>query len=221
MRKLNANRIVALLELPTEDRRPTGRHIQARAAADEIIAALTLATTPLTRVILCQILGNRHVAEAVPVLIAALGDAESGVRSAAADSLAKIGDPQAGPALLAHFHRESVVGVCHMLAAALGACQYAPAIPALVRALADPNATLRGCAAWSLGALRASEAQDALEHALERETDSSYALTRMQVALQEIQSHRVRTHPDEPDLRAADEKRMASRSAARFTRARG
>ncbi len=188
MRKLTAYRIIELLEAPTEDRRPTIRHIEARAAEDEIVTALRLSTLPLTTEILCSMLGRRHATAAVPILIQTLHNADPFVRDATADALAKIGDPDAGPSLAFQLQREEDVGVQQTLAVALGACHYRPAIPALLELLEHPNATTRGCAAWSLGVLRAKEARAGLEHALSHETEP-YPQARMEVALNEIRAY--------------------------------
>lgn len=190
MRVLTAKRIVQLLEAPIEDPWPTIRLIQARAAEDEVVAALDLPASPETRFVLCSILGERHVGAAVPVLAATLQDADARVRSAAADALAKIGDTHAGPALTRQLESEERTGVRQMLALALGACRYEPAISMLLGLLEDPDATMRGCAAWSLGFMHVNEAQPALEQALWRETEK-YPQTRMEVALNEIRAFRA------------------------------
>ena len=81
--------------------------------------------------------------------------------------------------------QEEDMGVRRMLAAALGAVSYRPAIPVLIQALNDADGSLRGSAAWSLGALRATEAVGTLRRVLKNETNS-YATTRMKEALEAI-----------------------------------
>lgn len=151
-----------------------------------IIAALALAHDPVQRTILCDVLGFRHEAAAVDALVARLADDDARVRSAAADALAKIGDEQAGPALLARFDLpDPDLGVRRMLLAALGAVRYRPAIPTLITWLGNPDPSQRGSAAWSLGALAAAEALAPLEEALKRER-ISYPAERMREAIAAI-----------------------------------
>jgi len=68
---------------------------------------------------------------------------------------------------------------------ALGAVGYRPAIPTLIDLLLAQTGMLRGCAAWSLGALGATQARHPLQEALAREAHP-YAQERMRVALEEI-----------------------------------
>ena len=160
-------------------------HIKAAAAISEMVIALQTADDPLARQILCDILGELHAVEAVLPLIACLDDLSSRIRSAAADALAKIGDVTAGAALLDHYQQETDLPVKRMFAAALGAVHYQAAIPALIEALTDADASLRGTAAWSLGNLKALEAGTALRDALNQQT-TPYAIECMQVALIEL-----------------------------------
>jgi HEAT repeat protein len=140
----------------------------------EIIAALQRTIDPGSRHLLCYVAGEQELTSAVPVLIRYLEDPESHIRSCAADALGKIGDPQAGEALFKRFTEdESSQAVRTMLAAALGAVGYQPAISALIEALAyDGKEALRGTAAWALGKLQARDALPALETALQREQDA-------------------------------------------------
>lgn len=185
MDSMTAKGIAQLLDAPVVDRRPTVRELSASAPTAELIAALIEAQTPLTKQILCDILGERSDGVAVPALVGALEDESSGVRGSAADALAKIGDISAGGALNSHFASEKDSGVRQMLALALGSVGYKPATPLLLQVLDDSNGTLRGCAAWSLGALKAADAKDPLQAALARETDP-YATRRMREALASI-----------------------------------
>ncbi len=192
MNKLTAERIIQLLEAPTEDRRPLGRMIRKEAYVKELVIALemSLETSEIsdtTKHIICYYLGERQSKRAVPVLIKALQNPSADVRDSAADALAKIGDPKAGAALYEQFILEESIGAQHMLAAALGAVGYEPAIPVLIQALKHPNEVLRGCAAWSLGALDAKEALEPLQEALALEMDTdSYARRQMRDALRKI-----------------------------------
>ena len=179
---MNAQEIIQLLETPTTDRRPTVRRITKEAAIPELIKALQEATVPLTREILCDILGTHADKRATPVLIDALHDSTPEVRGSAADALAKVEDPQAGPALMEQFNREGDDDIRQLIAIALGAVNYQPAIPYLIQALSSSSEMLRLCAAWALKDLRAQEAKQPLERALEHETDS-YTVDEMKKAL--------------------------------------
>ncbi len=185
---MNAKEIIQLLETPTPDRRPTVRQITEEAAIPELIKALQEATTPLTREILCDILGTRADKRATSVLIDALHDPTPAVRGSAADALAKVEDPQAGPALMEQYSREEGDdGIRQLIAIALGAVNYQPAVPYLIQALSSSSEILRLCAAWALKDLRAQEAKQPLEQALEHETDS-YTVDEMKKALMVISS---------------------------------
>lgn len=62
-------------------------------------------------------------------------------------------------------------GFLRNVAVALGNLRSAESVPALVRALADPDSLVRGHAAWALGRIGTEEARAALSEALRRETD--------------------------------------------------
>jgi HEAT repeat protein len=176
MTTMDASEIIALLEAPTDNRGPTRERIAAEAAVHELAAALT-------RQILCDILGERRATEAVPELLQALDDPSPNVRSSAADALAQAGDVRVGASLLEHYHGERDDDVRVMLAIALGAVGYEPAIPDLVRALDDPYRTLQMEAAWSLGELGASEARQDLTRVLARmTTDHARGVVRQAIA---------------------------------------
>lgn len=170
--------------------RPAATVQSLRTAEDgaAIMAALRVATTADARELLCDILGFRHERGAVDLLIECLADASSGVRNSAADALAKIGDGRAGPALLARILApDPDPGVYRMLVVAVGAVGHRESISTLIPMLAADNPSLRGSAAWSLGALRAREALPDLANALRRE-DSPYSVDRMREAIATIQS---------------------------------
>lgn len=135
-----------------------------------VIEALRVASEEHARIVLCDALGFRHEGGAVAELVSCLDDESARVRSAAADALAKVRDPAAGPSLLVRFELpDPDLGVRRMLLAALGAVGHRPAIPLLIRWLGNPDPSQRGAAAWSLGAMRAREALAALEAALASE----------------------------------------------------
>ena len=115
-------------------------------SGEALVEALRATPNEREREILCDVLGDRHEALAVPALLDQLDSAE--LRSSAADALAKIGDPSAGGALATWFAREAVPGRRAMLAAALGAVGHRASVPALIQALQDESPSVRGSAAW-------------------------------------------------------------------------
>jgi HEAT repeat protein len=148
-----------------------------------LVEALALAPDAHTRMLVCDVLGFRREAGAVEALVARLEDESQNVRSSDADALAKIGDARAGAQIFARAALpEPDAGTRRMLVAALGAVGHQPAIPLLVELLDATDPSLRGNAAWSLGALRAAEAASALREALARER-SAFAADRMREAL--------------------------------------
>jgi HEAT repeat protein len=167
---MNARELIDLLEEEGDDRRPLKKRISEEAPLDAIVSALRDARAPRTRQILCDIVAGLRAAEAVPELLAALDDAPPAVRSAAADALAAIRDPNTGPALLGHYRSEPDPGVRTVLAVALGAVGYRVAIPDLLLALEDPHRALQIEAAWALGELHATEAREQIARALSRQT---------------------------------------------------
>jgi HEAT repeat protein len=150
--------IIAALEAPTDDRRRLMWSLREDAPAEALAAALAAAEEPHTRQLLADLLGFQAAPEGIPALVAALGDARSGVRSSAADALGKVflshpdapGRDEAGAALLARWRVEERTPVKHMLAAALGATRHEPALPVLREAAEDEGAGLRDSARWAL-----------------------------------------------------------------------
>jgi HEAT repeat protein len=188
MDNLNAAEILRLLAEPSE----TFLQIRLRKQASirEMCRALAQTTDAHSRQVLCDVLGFRHAKSAVSLLIECLSDPTEKVRASAADALGKIGDSRAGEALMHQFEVENALPVRRMLACVLGAVNYKPAIPHLIQCLQDSDASLRGCAAWALGILRASEAVDGLRKALTRETEA-YPKVRIQEALHLINNSSV------------------------------
>jgi bilin biosynthesis protein len=170
--------------------------IQRSVHVDDLIESLKRAETALSRQILSDILGYRGSKRAVAVLIEHLEDDSLEVRASAADALAKISDRRAGEALLRRLDAESSDRVKQMLAAALGAVGYEPAIPRLIELLDHPDATIRGCAAWSLGVLQATSALEVLQNQLELETNE-YSLEQISTAILEIKSGATADAPPE------------------------
>jgi epoxyqueuosine reductase len=69
--------------------------------------------------------------------------------------------------------RAKRAGFLRNVAVALGNWGAPEAVPALVRALEDPEPLVRGHAAWALGRVKSAEAVAALTHALSAETDQA------------------------------------------------
>ncbi len=186
MKHMKVVELIHVLEVSPDQGYLVKSHLCDKASVKELIAALQTSTTAYIREILCNVLADRYAETAVPALIKCLDDPFSGVRSAAADALATIRSPLAGEALMKHFsEQEKDMEVRRMLAVALGAVNYHPAIPVLIGALSASDASLRGSVAWSLGVLHAKEAINSLENALIYEKNS-YASTSMIEALNAI-----------------------------------
>jgi HEAT repeat protein len=64
-------------------------------AITDITAALQQTASDRMREVLCDMPGIRKTRTAIPLLLACLDDPAEGVRSSAAEALAKIGDPLA------------------------------------------------------------------------------------------------------------------------------
>src|SRR5260370_41492550 len=170
---MNAAEIIHLLEKPTKNRWSFVGHIRDEAAISDIIAALGTSTKPSTRTLLCYILAQRPEAgftdtkHATPALIEALHDSDPEVQDQAAEALERIGDPEAGPALLEQYHKEkSDSGLREVLASALGQSHYTPAIPRPLEALSSSDDGLRHGAARGLSQFKTQEAKEALQQAL-------------------------------------------------------
>lgn len=156
--------------------------------AETLLEALTLASTDHACIVLCDVLGWRHENIAVPHLITLLEHESFKVRSAAADALARIGDPSAGTALLKRLELpDPNIGVRRMLLAALGAVKCQLAIPLLIEYLQNPDPSQRGSASWSLGIMHANEALPALQDSLQRER-SQYPKERITEAIRAIRT---------------------------------
>jgi len=78
--------------------------------------------------------------------------------------------------------RTKRAGFLRNVGVALGNSGAPEAVPALIRALEDPEPLVRLHAAWALGRIGTAEARAALATALPRETDS-YALEELKAAL--------------------------------------
>jgi len=159
--------------------------LRKEASVKQMILALEKTNSIKARRTICAVLGDRHAKFAVPILTRHLADTDLTVRCYAAEALGKIGDPDAGPALLALFKKKQPRALRSTLAVVMGSIHYQSAVPTLIRALADEDDSVRGCAAWSLGLLLPAESVPALLQALAVET-SSWAKERIQGALDKI-----------------------------------
>ncbi len=186
---LTAAEITRLLTQAADDRRPAIRLIM-KAPASAVIKALRTANTSDVRHILCDVLGFRREARASRVLMEMLDDSAPGVRAAAADALAKLRLSEAGRLLAQRLRSEPDAGVRSMYAAALGAVKHTAAIPLLIASLCDESSAVRSCAAWSLGHLRARDAEPALREGLQHEADDS-VVSQMIDALKKIRNRRT------------------------------
>ena len=177
---LLASEIVGLLE--NRGGYQAKRQILRNATNREIVRALRITTDRLTCQILCDILGEKHAKTAVEILLLCLNHESERVRASAADALAKIKDAKTGQSLLQHLKKEPDIGAKAMIIIAVGAVGYKPAIPFLIPLLTANDRSIRGSAAWSLGALGAYEAREPLQVALSKEIES-YPKERIQETL--------------------------------------
>jgi HEAT repeat protein len=181
---MDAKEIIQLLEGPSDNRIVIKGKILHQASIEQLIAAMHEPKTRLTYAILCELLGKRKDAQAVPVLLAALRDADSSIRAEAAQALAKIESPVAGEPLLAQYLIEEDKGAKEWEIIALGAVGYRPAISQLIQALDVEH--LRRYAALALGELKAKEARAAVQQALASEIDP-YTVKLMKEALKALE----------------------------------
>lgn len=115
-------------------------------------------------------LGELNAQEAVPALIRIMRG-YVGVRSLTAKALGKIGDPQAGPALLEALKDERSKNLQLAALRSLAQLKYQQAIPTVRQFLDGPDPRLRRTAALTLGLLQDRGAKDKLLM-LAREDDS-------------------------------------------------
>lgn len=180
-----ATEVLELLSTTQEHRYAIKQRLLRQATTSALVRALVESQNALEQMILCDVLGRRQAKSAIPSLVSLLDHEKAAVRSAAAESLAKIGDVRVGETLLNHFELEQDLGVKRMYAGALGAVKYTPAVPTLITALLHNDPSLRGGAAWSLGLLGGDDVLSSLAHALHKETDA-YVRARMQEALNKL-----------------------------------
>src|SRR5206468_643866 len=121
------------------------------------------ASSPLTKQLLCDLLGQRAAVSALPALIDRLSDRSPKVRSSAADAVGKIHMLRkaellarygAGEAIAARLERERDPAVRSTLIAAAGATLHRGSMDVIRRAADDPRyATV---ASWALSRLTAN-----------------------------------------------------------------
>lgn len=126
-----------------------------------VIAALRTARDPVSRQVLCDVLGDRKEEDSIPALLERLDDPAVGVRSSAADALGKVfGYVDVPPpparrrealeALLVRWEVEESDDVRSTLAQTL-ALLGDPSVRPLLEAAADhPDRRVRGQARWGL-----------------------------------------------------------------------
>ncbi|MET8907617.1 HEAT repeat domain-containing protein [Micromonospora sp. NPDC004551] len=157
--------VVNALERETPDRRAVVDELRRQAPVRVLAAALKASERPLTRQLLCDLIGFRAARSALPELLEALDDHHRGVRASAADAIAKAlayggAQPPSSsltrrvlPTLLAHWEKESTPQVRSILATALASVGDTSVQPLLQAALGDPHEQVRLAAEWSLGRL--------------------------------------------------------------------
>jgi len=157
--------MIHMLERETADRRPVVDRLRRQAPVRVLAQALRAAEHPLTRQLLCDLIGFRAARSALPELLKALEDDDRGVRASAADAIAKAlgyGGVRPAPdrlirrilpALLTHWEREPTPQVRSVLATTFAFVGDTSVQPLLQAALDDPHEQVRLAAEWSLGRL--------------------------------------------------------------------
>jgi HEAT repeat protein len=141
------------------------------ASAGDLVAAYEASRNPWARHWMCYRVGRRGLHAALPMLVHALNDPDSDVRTEAADALYALEDPRSGYDLFKCYAVEDNPGVRTTLLLALGRTRYAPALPALIGALAEADPHIRYCAARGLGAMGDKSALPALWEAYTEEPE--------------------------------------------------
>jgi HEAT repeat protein len=108
-------------------------------------------------------------------LVHALNEPDSVLRGVAADALGKIGDPSTGQDLFRRYAIDDTWAMRTTLLLALRSTRYAPALPALIEALADADPGIRRFAAIGLADMGDKSALPALRRAYAEEPESRYA----------------------------------------------
>jgi HEAT repeat protein len=180
---MDAREIIARLEEPADDEQAMLDDVREHAPGEALVEALGRAEDPWTRMLVADLLGQRAEPSALEPLTAALDDADSQVRWAAADALRKLllaGAPagRTGEALLARYEAEDSPEARRALASALGAARYAPAAAVLTRALDSDDPALVFVARQALHRIDGSPppSADDVVDLLERPTEDGRGL---------------------------------------------
>lgn len=174
--------VVRIIEEPRDEYHSLRRILKNDAQIPALVAAWDLTVDDDTRAVLCDFYGYRKARSALRILIGALQSKNSKIRASSAEALGSLGVTSAGPALMEALSKETDPKVIHLLAPALGACGYEPAIPTLLRYLKSKDLVLVEQAVWALGELHAQEARANLEDLL-NETSDSWRAALIQEAL--------------------------------------
>jgi HEAT repeat protein len=172
--------LIPLLETPDPRIRRTVtiaiRRLEAEAAIPKMIEVLesyllepNQRDLPVVKTLVVA-LGELNAKDAVPALIRVMRG-YVGVRSLTAKSLGKIGDPQAGPALLEALNDERSKNLQLAALRSIGQLRYQKAIPAVRQFLDTPDPRLRRTAALTVGLLQDRGATNRLLR-MAREDDS-------------------------------------------------
>jgi HEAT repeat protein len=169
---------------------PSFRTWVERASAGDIVAAYEVCHHPGARAFMCYRAGKRGLHAALPMLVHALNDPDSEVRYEAVDALWRIGDPNTGYDLFRRYAVEDDPALRSWLLLALGGTRYAPAVPALIEALADesPGTWFRASFAIALANMGDKSALPALRQAYAEEPESRYSFKEsMRHAIEELE----------------------------------
>jgi len=150
-----------------------------RASAGDIVAAYEASRNPSVRYLICHEVRIRGLHAALPILVHALNDPDAGVRGEAAYSLGYFGNPSTGYDLFKRLAVEDDPGVRSALLGSLGSLRYAPALPHMIKAMANADRGTRHNVAWALKHMGDKAALPALRRAYAEEpegNDSYYSL---------------------------------------------
>jgi HEAT repeat protein len=157
-----------------------------RASAGDIVAAYEVCRNTRARSWICYRVGRRGLHAALPILVHALNDPDSGVRGEAADSLGDIGDPSTGYDLFKRLAVEEDPGVRFLLLGSLGRTRYAPALPALIEALHNADHGSRAWIARGLARIGDKAALPALRQAYAEEPEGECSYYSLKESLRRI-----------------------------------
>jgi HEAT repeat protein len=180
---LSIEEVLKVFETPPPNRGDRDAWRVYKDASVRTLIAATKAASPRARQELIYMLGRRRAKSAASLLVEYLHDDNVSLRAEAADALAKIKSARTGPAIFDRFvNGETAGGVRQLLAVALGAVRYQPALPLLIRELDSPDKMMRGCAAWSVGCLGDATLVPLMREYFVRETEP-YPKERMRQAI--------------------------------------